>query len=79
MKHYKDKKGNMYAFELDGSQDHLIPKNYIEIDSDEVKTISDNHAQKIMEKMDKLDPVTKLSNFLQANPDVAKLIASVDK
>ena len=31
MKHYKDKNNNVYAYEDDGSQDHLIPKDFTKI------------------------------------------------
>ena len=31
MKHYKDTNGDLFAYEEDGSQDHLIPANYVAI------------------------------------------------
>ena len=41
MKHYKDSHNNIYAYESDGSQDHIIPNNYTRITEDEVKQIRD--------------------------------------
>ena len=40
MKHYKDKNDNVYAYEPDGSQDHLIPKDFIAITDEEAKTLT---------------------------------------
>lgn len=31
MKYYKDSHNQIYAFEFDGSQDHIIPENLVEI------------------------------------------------
>ena len=39
MKHYKDSNNNIYAYESDGSQDHLIPDNYISITDKEADAI----------------------------------------
>tara|TARA_R100001480_G_C4668184_1_gene173160 strand:+ start:430 stop:690 length:261 start_codon:yes stop_codon:yes gene_type:complete len=39
MKHYKDKDNNIYAYESDGSQDHLISKD--------LTAITDKEADKI--------------------------------
>jgi len=35
MKTYKDKNNNLYAYEDDGSQDHIIPSDYIRITDEE--------------------------------------------
>jgi len=40
MKHYKNKSDEVYAYETDGSQDHLIPKDFIAITNDEAKTLT---------------------------------------
>ncbi len=40
MKHFKDKNNNVYAYEDDGSQDHLIPKDYISITEQEAEEIN---------------------------------------
>jgi len=39
MKHYKDSQNTLYAYELDGSQDHLIPPDFIAITDAEAETI----------------------------------------
>ena len=40
MKHYKDKKNNVYAYEPDGSRDHLIPKDFVSITDTEAKALT---------------------------------------
>jgi hypothetical protein len=39
MKTYKDTNNNLWAYELDGSQDHLIPSDFIQITDDEANAI----------------------------------------
>lgn len=39
MKTYKDLNGNLWAYEEDGSQDDLIPAEFILITEDEAETI----------------------------------------
>ena len=39
MKTYKDLNKNLWAYELDGSQDHLIPADFIQITEDEANLI----------------------------------------
>lgn len=39
MKTYKDANNNLWAYEEDGSQDHLIPANFIQITEDEASAI----------------------------------------
>jgi hypothetical protein len=39
MKIYKDTNNNLWAYEEDGSQDHLIPTNFILITEEEVNLI----------------------------------------
>jgi hypothetical protein len=45
MKHYKSPNGDVFAYELDGSQDHLIPSDFIAITDEEAKVILDEQAQ----------------------------------
>jgi hypothetical protein len=45
MKHFKDFQGNLYAYEADGSQDHVIPKDYIAITDSEADQIRTATAQ----------------------------------
>jgi hypothetical protein len=39
MKTYKDLNNELWAYEEDGSQDHLIPANFIQITEDEANAI----------------------------------------
>ncbi len=39
MKHYKDAQGNVYAYEADGSQDHLMKPGLIPIQDSEVEPL----------------------------------------
>lgn len=39
MKTYKDTNNNLWAYELDGSQDHLIPSDFIQITDEEAESI----------------------------------------
>lgn len=39
MKTYKDTNNNLWAYEEDGSQDHLIPDNFILITNEEAEAI----------------------------------------
>ena len=45
MKHFKDSQGNLYAYEADGSQDHIIPKEYTAVTDSEVADIHAARAQ----------------------------------
>jgi hypothetical protein len=45
MKHFKDSQGNFYAYEADGSQDHIIPKDYVAVADSEVADIHAARAQ----------------------------------
>ena len=40
MKHYIDKNKEIFAFELDGSQDHLITKDMVEISLEEIQALN---------------------------------------
>lgn len=51
MKYFKDNNNNVYAYELDGSQDNIIPNNYISITEEEAKTLS--YLPKTQEQLDK--------------------------
>jgi hypothetical protein len=48
MKNYKSPDNKLFAYEVDGSQDHLIPNDYVAITKEEAETINkqimqDNH------------------------------------
>lgn len=77
MKTYKDINNNLWAYEEDGSQDHLISPEFTLITEDEANAI---RAQKQIEfeaanPVVEVDAVDKLKQFLSANPDVAQLIS----
>ena len=65
MKHYKNKSDEVYAYELDGSQDHLIPKDFIAITNDEAKTLT----TKASDDEIKLNLLRKQRNLLIAKTD----------
>ncbi len=45
MKHYKSSENEVYAYLIDGSQDYLIPNNFIEISNEEADSIRKEQAQ----------------------------------
>jgi hypothetical protein len=45
MKYYKDLQNNIYAYELDGSQDDIIPSDFIQINTDEMQRLLDEAEQ----------------------------------
>jgi hypothetical protein len=45
MKYYKNPNNEIYAYESDGSQDHVIPKEYIAVTDSEVAGIHAAQAQ----------------------------------
>ena len=44
MKIYKDTNNNLWAYEKDGSQDHLIPAEFILITDEEAEAIRSNQV-----------------------------------
>jgi hypothetical protein len=53
MKHYKDQTNKVFAYELDGSQDNLIPSDYIPITDEEAKTLSAENTRLFFEQIAK--------------------------
>jgi hypothetical protein len=45
MKHYKSPDNAIYAYELDGSQDHLIPADFVLLTQEEVDAIREAQYQ----------------------------------
>jgi|688.fasta_scaffold1734646_2 hypothetical protein len=72
MKTYKSPDNKVYAYEADGSQDHLIPENFVEISKEEADLI----LAKLQEELNKnIDPqkVKEMQiAFLQAQLDALK-------
>jgi hypothetical protein len=46
MKHYQSPTGELFAFEEDGSQDHLIWKNFVALSEEEVKVLRKAQQEK---------------------------------
>jgi len=78
MIHYKDNiTGQVYGFESDGSQNHLIKSHYVLMTDQEFAEFQEEQQQKLQEKiaaLNNVDPTIKLQQFLTSNPDVAALI-----
>ena len=51
MKYYKNSSNEIFAYELDGSQDYVIPKDYVAITDSEV---ADIHAARAQAKLNAL-------------------------
>lgn len=70
MKYYKDFQNNVYAFELDGSQDHLIKSGLTQIQSNEVQPLIDSKQQSEFDSNDyyrkRLYSYPELGEFLDA-------------
>jgi hypothetical protein len=50
MKHYKSPNNTIYAYELDGSQDHLIPADFVAISNEEADAIRKEIQDKIYQE-----------------------------
>ena len=82
MKHYKDSNNNIYAYESDGSQDHLIPDNYISITDKEadairlyVKTYADLREEEYPSIGDQLDMIYKdMKNGTSTHADAVEVV-----
>jgi uncharacterized protein YggL (DUF469 family) len=70
MKYYKSPDNAIYAYELDGSQDHLIPDNFVVFTKEEVDAICKAEQEKLHQE------------WLAAQPtkeeQIAKLQAQID-
>ena len=51
MKHYLSPDNNVYAYEEDGSQDHIIPNNYTPITNQEATSRSQQSQQVIFDAL----------------------------
>ena len=73
MKFYKDNQNNIFAYESDGSQDHLINPSYVEI----TKTVVDETLKnKLDEEFNKLTYAEKRA---QEYPDFKEYLDGVVK
>jgi hypothetical protein len=55
MKHYLSPNNTVFAYELDGSQDHLIPDNYTPISSEQAATRSQQLQQNMLNALSYAD------------------------
>ena len=51
MKHYLSPTNQIFAYELDGSQDHLIPRNYRAITDAQANTIRNQEQQDFLNSL----------------------------
>jgi hypothetical protein len=51
MKHYLSPTNQIFAYELDGSQDHLIPSNFTSITDAQANAIREQKRQEIVNSM----------------------------
>lgn len=74
MKHYKNPENNqIYAYEEDGSQDAIIPAEFVLLSDAELAAIR-AERQASATPPPTVDPIQKITQFLAANPDVAELL-----
>ena len=55
MKHYKNSLNEIFAYEADGSQDHVIPKEYIAVTDAEADQLRTANAQSQFDALDYAD------------------------
>jgi len=55
MKHYKSPNNEIYAYEADGSQDHVIPKDYVAITDLEADQLRTANAQSRFDTLNYVD------------------------
>lgn len=73
MKHYRSPNNEIYAYEADGSQDHVIPKDYVAITDSEVDQIRTAQVQA------KLDALTYAQKRRAEYPPVTDYLDAVVK
>lgn len=74
MKLYKDENDNLYGFESDGSQDHLIPAEFILITEEEANLIKAKQIE-AYEAANPIIPPTKEELFAELQALTAKINA----
>jgi hypothetical protein len=67
MKHYKASNNEIYAYELDGSQDHLIPADFVAITDEELNSIREaQYAEWLAAQPTKEEQIAKLQAQIDA-------------
>lgn len=70
MKLFKDNQNNLYAYELDGSQDHLIPDDFVALTQTEIDIretlLAEEKVKAQVEKQTRIDAKQSALNKLMA-------------
>jgi hypothetical protein len=67
MKHYKSLKDEIYAYEIDGSQDHLIPVDFVLLTDEELNSIRQaQHAAWLAAQPTKEEQIAQLQAQIDA-------------
>jgi anti-sigma factor RsiW len=67
MKHYKSPANAIYAYELDGSQDHLIPADFVGLTDEELNSIRQaQYAEWLAAQPTKEQQIAKLQEQIDA-------------
>ena len=56
MKHYKSPDNKVFAYEADGSQDHIIPENYVAVTDEEAIELNRAYLASISEPIPEVQP-----------------------
>lgn len=73
MKYYKSPDNQVYAYELDGSQDYLIPSNFVQIIKSELDEIVQAQQEKMQQELLASNQTKDIQiAFLQAQIDALK-------
>lgn len=75
MKTYKDLNNNLYAYEDDGSQDSIIPSDYILITDDEADAIREQIKAKYLASLPPITSPTKEELLIELQALTAKIQA----
>ena len=75
MKTYKDLNNNLWAYEEDGSQDNIIPSDYILITEAEATTIQAQQEAEALAKLPVVVPPTKEELLVELQALTAKINA----
>ena len=75
MKTYKDLNNNLFAYEEDGSQDSIIPSDYILITDDEADAIRDQIKAKYLASLPPIILPTKEELLIELQALTAKIQA----
>jgi len=78
MKHYKNEKGEVFAFESDGSQDHLISSSMVKMTPEEVE-LKPVIIKTIQQQIDELEGSVTPRNYREFVLGVKYSIDKINK